>query len=52
LEFGVGDGTENNTLILLSIGWRGVWVGGENLAFDPDVNPKRLFYKKEWVSHD
>jgi len=52
LEFGVGDGTENNTLILLSIGWRGAWVGGENLAFDPDVNPKRLFYKKEWVSHD
>ena len=52
LEFGVGDGTENNTLVLLSIGWRGAWVGGENLAFDPDVNPKRLFYKKEWVSHD
>jgi hypothetical protein len=52
LEFGVGDGTENNTLVLLSIGWRGAWVGGENLAFDPQVNPKRLFYKKAWVSLD
>jgi hypothetical protein len=52
LEFGVGDGTENNTLVLLSIGWRGAWVGGENLAFDPHVNPKRLFYKKAWVSLD
>jgi hypothetical protein len=27
-EFGVADGTENNTLILLSLGWRGFWVGG------------------------
>ena len=52
LEFGVGDGTENNTLVLLSIGWRGAWVGGENLAFDPRVNPKRFFYKKAWVSLD
>ena len=52
LEFGVGDGTENNTLVLLSIGWRGAWVGGEDLAFDPQVNPKRFFYKKAWVSLD
>jgi hypothetical protein len=52
LELGVGDGTENNTLVLLSIGWRGAWVGGENLAFDPHGNPKRLSYKKAWVSLD
>ena len=52
LEFGVGDGTENNTLVLLSIGWRGAWVGGENLSFDPQVNPKRFFYNKAWVSLD
>ena len=24
-----------------AIGWRGAWVGGENLAFDPHVNPRR-----------
>jgi hypothetical protein len=52
LELGVGNGLENNTLVLLSIGWRGAWIGGENLAFDPNVNPRRLYYKKAWVSLD
>src|SRR6516225_11835412 len=28
-EFGVGDGTENNTLILAALGWKGFWVSGE-----------------------
>jgi hypothetical protein len=46
LEFGVGDGTENNTLVLLSIGWRGAWVGGENLAFDPDVQSETSVLQK------
>jgi hypothetical protein len=50
LELGVGDGTENNTLILLSIGWRGAWIGGEELAFDPHINLRRLSHKKAWVS--
>ncbi|MBS7703526.1 hypothetical protein [Chelatococcus asaccharovorans] len=26
LEVGVGDGTENNTRLLLELGWRGAWV--------------------------
>ena len=26
VEFGVGDGTENNTLYLLLSGWRGLWI--------------------------
>jgi hypothetical protein len=50
LELGVGDGTENNTLVLLSIGWRGAWISGEELAFDPHINPRRLSYIKAWVS--
>jgi hypothetical protein len=33
-EFGVGNGLENNTLILAACGWRGFWVGGEDLVFD------------------
>src|SRR5689334_5694165 len=33
-EFGVGNGLENNTLILLANGWRGFWVGGQDLAFN------------------
>src|SRR5947209_3607764 len=27
-ELGVGNGLENNTLILLANGWRGFWIGG------------------------
>ena len=42
LELGVGDSLENNTLVLLSIRWRGAWIGGRNLAFDPNLNPKQL----------
>jgi len=30
-EFGVGRGTENNTLILKAQGWKGFWVGNEKL---------------------
>jgi hypothetical protein len=34
-EFGVGDGLENNTIFLASLGWKGFWVGGQELAFSP-----------------
>lgn len=29
-EYGVGNGTENNTLILAALGWKGFWVGVKN----------------------
>ena len=29
LEIGVGDGTENNTICLLSAGWKGWWIEGD-----------------------
>lgn len=29
VEFGVGDGLENNTLLLLQEGWRGAWIEGD-----------------------
>lgn len=48
-EFGVGDGTENNTLSLLALGWRGFWVGGETLAFDW-TKSSRLHYERSWVT--
>ena len=35
-EYGDGDGTENNTLFLTALGWRGFWVGGETLR--PNIN--------------
>lgn len=50
-EFGVGNGTENNTLILAALGWAGFWVGGEDLTFNVDrkTNPN-FSYQKEWIT--
>ena len=41
LEIGAGDGTENNTLVLLANDWRGTWV---------DLNKKILQYKSKNLS--
>lgn len=49
-EFGVGNGLENNTLILKAIGWRGFWAGGENLAFDIGQPSSAFSYFKEWIT--
>ena len=49
-EFGVGDGLENNTLILIADGWRGFWVGGEELAFKVPAGVKRFHYLKKWIT--
>lgn len=52
-EYGVGDGTENNTLILAALGWRGFWVGGETLK--PNINEGRgskFQYAKRWITLD
>lgn len=50
LEFGVGDGTENNTLNLLAQGWRGAWLGGEPLRLERTGN--RLYFRKCWIDRD
>ena len=50
-EFGVGDGKENNTLILLGLKWRGFWCGGENLAFNIPNNSRLLYYNK-WINKE
>jgi hypothetical protein len=50
-EFGVGDGTENNTLILAALGWKGFWVGGEKLMINVDSAKRKKFaYLREWVT--
>jgi hypothetical protein len=46
LEIGVGNGLENNTIILLMHGWRGVWVGAEELAFSTDGGTHLRFLKQ------
>jgi hypothetical protein len=49
-ELGVGNGLENNTLILLANGWHGFWIGGEDLAFNHKLNPKRFTFFNAWVT--
>jgi hypothetical protein len=49
----VGNGTENNTLVLAALGWRGFWVGGETLL--PNINQGRgnkFCYVKDWITLD
>ena len=48
-EFGVGDGFENNTLALLAAGWRGLWVGGQTLGYDPSGSPV-LDFQQAWIT--
>ncbi|GAB7564144.1 hypothetical protein LG202_21830 [Methylobacillus methanolivorans] len=52
-EYGVGDGTENNTLSLLASNWRGFWIGNQDLAFPVTREPETgFYYSKEWVTRD
>jgi len=48
-ELGVGNGLENNSLILLALGWKGFWLGGEDLVIDCQNSP-RLTYFHDWIS--
>lgn len=50
-EFGVGNGLENNTLILGALGWRGFWVGAEELAFD-STSLARLIHIRDWITRE
>jgi hypothetical protein len=52
LEFGVGNGLENNSLILLMLGWKVLWVGGEDLWISLPKNCENLRFTKEWVSQE
>ena len=53
-EFGVGNGMENNSLVLAALGWRGFWVGGEDLLPQIHLRPKsaanHFAYLKEWIT--
>lgn len=51
-EFGVGDGMENNTLILAALNWRGFWVGGERLTVELPAQPAKLRHLRDWVTLD
>jgi hypothetical protein len=48
-EFGVGDGSECNTLILGALGFSGFWSGDNKLCFDfQDL--RRLKYIQGWIT--
>jgi hypothetical protein len=51
-EIGVGNGTENNSLILAAKGWSGFWVGGEPLVFTPQESWKNFAFLHRWVDLD
>ena len=50
-EFGAGDGTENNTICLAALGWKGFWIGGEDLKFNYN-DSENFLYKKSWITKD
>jgi hypothetical protein len=50
-EIGAGDGLANNTLILLAMGWKGFWLGDEELKVNHKTSP-RLEYFRGWISLD
>jgi hypothetical protein len=51
IEMGVGNGTENNTLILKAMGWKGVWIGNKNLSFK--LKPSKKFsYLRNYINLD
>ena len=49
IELGVGDGLQNNTLNLLANSWQGIWVGGEDIAFNHGA---KLKFLKKWITKD
>jgi len=59
VEFGVGDGLENNTLKLLLEGWQGLWLEGSqnqvtkiNAKFHDVISSARLNVKCAFINRD
>jgi hypothetical protein len=52
IEIGCGSGLENNSLILLAMGWNAIWIDGVELAFDPQINPSKLIHSQSFVTRE
>ncbi len=59
VEFGVGNGTENNSAYLLMQNWAGAWIEGSTqhcnqmkLAYAAVINSKRLQVKESFITKD
>lgn len=52
IEIGVG-GTENNTIILLMLGWKGIWIDSQKIDVNLNLNENsRLKFIKEFIDKD
>ncbi len=49
LEFGVGDGRQNNTLILRSLNFKGAWIDALENTQLQDCISENFYYQQEWV---
>ena len=59
IEFGVGDGTENNTIHLLLKGWTGLWIEGSknfvtkiNKLFYNFIDQKKLIVVNDFITKE
>ena len=48
--FRSGNGLENNSLILLMHGWRGVWIGNEDILPSIPSQSRNLTFEKAWIT--
>ncbi|MCA0034770.1 hypothetical protein [Mesorhizobium sp. B263B2A] len=52
LELGVGNGLENNSLILLMLGWKVAWIGNDELSFTLPDKCTNLRFSKKWITKE
>lgn len=59
VEFGVGEGLENNSLFLLKQGWKGLWIDGSpqnaaaiNTGFADPIARNQLCFKESFITKD
>lgn len=59
VEFGVGDGLENNSLLLLKQGWQGLWIEGSNTnaalikeRFAKQIADGMLYFEHQFIDKD
>ncbi len=50
VELGVGDGMENNTLILRALGWSRVWISGEPITPKVDASKDDFIFDCCWIT--
>ena len=52
VDYGCGDGLENNTVQLLMRGWSGIWVGAADLSIRVPTSSRKLRFEQQWVTRD